>query len=140
MNRYQQALEAKKERELKQGGAAKYGPKMKQQSGPGQERNIWISLIYMLQKKNKLPLVAFTLSRKRCDDNASSLSSLDLTDSEEKHRIHAFFQKSISILKGSDKELPQVTRMRELLKRGIAVHHSGILPIIKEVGVESHLS
>jgi len=24
--------------------------------------------------------------------------------------------------------------MRDLLKRGIAVHHSGILPIIKEVG------
>ena len=24
--------------------------------------------------------------------------------------------------------------MKDLLKRGIAVHHSGILPIIKEVG------
>ena len=26
--------------------------------------------------------------------------------------------------------------MRELLKRGIAVHHSGILPIIKEVVID----
>jgi hypothetical protein len=27
--------------------------------------------------------------------------------------------------------------MRELLKRGLAVHHSGILPILKEVCVTS---
>ena len=27
----------------------------------------------------------------------------------------------------------QVTKMQDLLKRGIAVHHSGILPLIKEV-------
>ena len=64
----------------------------------------------MLQKKDKLPLVAFTLSRKRCDDNAYSLSSLDLIDAKDKHKIDAFFQKSISILKGTDRQLPQVTK------------------------------
>ena len=62
----------------------------------------------MLQKKDKLPLVAFTLSRARCDQNADCLTNLDLTDGDEKHKINSFFQKSISILKGSDKELPQV--------------------------------
>lgn len=36
-------------------------------------------------------------------------------------------------LRGSDKELPQILRMRELLSRGIAVHHGGLLPIIKEI-------
>lgn len=35
----------------------------------------------------------------------------------------------------SDKTLPQVLRIRELLKRGIAVHHGGLLPIIKEVSI-----
>ena len=62
----------------------------------------------MLQKKYKLPLVAFTFSRKRCDENAKSLTSLDLTDGQEKHKINSFFEKSISILKGTDKQLPQV--------------------------------
>ncbi len=62
----------------------------------------------MLQKKDKLPLIAFTLSRKRCDQYADMLISLDLTNGQEKHRIHRFFQKSVSILKGSDRELPQV--------------------------------
>ncbi len=28
---------------------------------------------------------------------------------------------------------PQILLMRDLLKRGIGVHHSGILPILKEI-------
>lgn len=129
---YKLAMESKKERQAKD-GSTKFGPKVKFQAGSKQDKNIWISLVYMLQKKDKLPLVAFTLSRKRCDDNAYSLSSLDLIDAKDKHKIDAFFQKSISILKGTDRQLPQVMWMRDLLKRGIAVHHSGILPIVKEV-------
>lgn len=62
----------------------------------------------MLEKKDKLPVVAFTLSRNRCNDNADSLSSLNLTTSTEKSEIHVFFKKSISLLKGSDQKLPQV--------------------------------
>lgn len=34
---------------------------------------------------------------------------------------------------GSDKKLPQIARMRDLLSRGIGVHHGGLLPIVKEV-------
>lgn len=32
---------------------------------------------------------------------------------------------------GTDKTLPQITRMRDLLSRGIGVHHGGLLPIVK---------
>jgi hypothetical protein len=35
---------------------------------------------------------------------------------------------------GTDKKLPQIGRMRDLLSRGIGVHHGGLLPIVKEVG------
>jgi antiviral helicase SKI2 len=41
---------------------------------------------------------------------------------------------------GSDKKLPQIGRMRDLLSRGIGVHHGGLLPIVKEVGEFSHIS
>jgi hypothetical protein len=34
---------------------------------------------------------------------------------------------------GNDKKLPQILRMRDILARGIAVHHGGLLPIVKEV-------
>uniref|UniRef100_A0A8R1I959 Helicase C-terminal domain-containing protein n=1 Tax=Caenorhabditis japonica TaxID=281687 RepID=A0A8R1I959_CAEJA len=58
---------------------------------------------------------------------------MDLTTELEKRHVQLFFSQCIQRLKGSDKELPQVLNMRELCLRGFAVHHSGILPILKEV-------
>lgn len=66
----------------------------------------------MLRKKKKLPVVAFTFSRKRVDDNADQLSNLDLTTSTEKSLIHVFIQKAIARLKGPDRQLPQVRFLR----------------------------
>eukprot|EP01018_Ginkgo_biloba_P007608 Gb_17042 [translate_table: standard] len=34
---------------------------------------------------------------------------------------------------GSDRQLPQVVRVQDLLRRGIGVHHAGLRPIVKEV-------
>lgn len=42
-------------------------------------------------------------------------------------------EKSIARLKPEDRVLPQIVRLRDLLGRGIAVHHGGLLPIVKEV-------
>ncbi|KAK6015001.1 hypothetical protein OSTOST_19583 [Ostertagia ostertagi] len=58
---------------------------------------------------------------------------MDLTTEVEKSHIQSFFAQCIGRLKGSDKKLPQVHLMKELCMRGFAVHHSGILPILKEV-------
>ncbi|XP_014780595.1 SKI2 subunit of superkiller complex protein [Octopus bimaculoides] len=98
-----------------------------------QEKNVWLSVIDMLKKKDKLPVVAFMFSRKRIDANAANLLSVDLTTSSEKSEIHVFYQKCVMRLKGSDRDLPQVKQMEELLKRGLGIHHSGVLPILKEV-------
>lgn len=35
--------------------------------------------------------------------------------------------------------MPQIARMRDLLSRGIGVHHGGLLPIVKEVSQVSSL-
>jgi len=80
-----------------------------------------------------LPVVVFTLSRRRCDMNAATLRNLDLTTAREKHQVHVFFQCNIKHLKGSDRELPQVLMMQELLEKGVGIHHSGILPILREI-------
>lgn len=34
---------------------------------------------------------------------------------------------------GEDKTLPQILHMRNLLSKGIGVHHGGLLPIVKEI-------
>ncbi|KTF81436.1 hypothetical protein cypCar_00030893, partial [Cyprinus carpio] len=98
-----------------------------------QDRAVWQTLLNYLSQRQQTPVVAFTFSRTRCDENARSLTSLDLTSSIEKSEIHSFLQKSLTRLRGGDRQLPQILSMRDLLKRGIGVHHSGILPILKEI-------
>ncbi|GMT22251.1 hypothetical protein PFISCL1PPCAC_13548, partial [Pristionchus fissidentatus] len=97
------------------------------------DKNIYVNLVDHLRTIDKLPMVCFVFSRKRCDENAQLLRSIDLTTSVEKSHVTSFFGQCIARLKGTDKELPQVLTMRELCLRGFAVHHSGILPILKEV-------
>lgn len=123
---------AKKAREKT--GKQQYGAKGKRDKvGVMQEKNIWLTLVDHLQRKDKLPVVAFTLSRNRCDRNASLLTSLDLTTTLEKSDIKHFIRKCTQRLKGTDQKLPQVVQLTELLQRGIGIHHSGVLPILKEV-------
>lgn len=98
-----------------------------------QEKTMWVALIDHLRRREELPVVAFTLSRNRCDNNAEELRSLDLTLPNEKPKIDGFIHRCVQQLQDADKNLPQVLRMKDLLRRGIGVHHSGILPILKEI-------
>ncbi|XP_030766444.1 helicase SKI2W isoform X2 [Sitophilus oryzae] len=98
-----------------------------------QEKTLWIALVDHLRKCDLLPVVAFIFSRQKCDTNAKILSSLDLTTEKEKHQIHVFFSKCIRSLNESDQKTPQIIKMRDILSRGIGIHHSGVLPIIKEI-------
>lgn len=97
------------------------------------EANLWLQLITKLSKKSLLPVVIFCFSKNRCDKSADNLTGTDLTSSSEKSEIRVFCDKAFSRLKGSDRNLPQVVRVQNLLRRGIGVHHAGLLPIVKEV-------
>jgi hypothetical protein len=87
----------------------------------------------MLQKRELLPTVAFVFSRKRCDDNINLISSMDLNTQTERSECHFFIQKSLMALSKEDRHIPQILHLSESLKRGIGVHHSGILPLMKEI-------
>ncbi len=60
------------------------------------------------------------------------MSNLDFSTAAEKSATHIILEKSLARLKPDDRTLPQIRRIRELLSRGIAVHHGGLLPIVKE--------
>ena len=107
---FNKAVLAKKERasNFKAGFGARGDNK-----GPGghqAERQIWQTVIELLEKREGLPAVAFTLSRKRCDSNAALLSKMNLTTETEKSHIHSFFSRVLSRLNKSDRELPQVSK------------------------------
>lgn len=98
-----------------------------------QDRNIWVHLVQHLRKENLLPACIFVFSKKRCEENADSLSNQDFCTATEKSAIHMTIERSIARLKPEDRVLPQIRRLREMLGRGIAVHHGGLLPIVKEI-------
>ncbi|KAJ4485612.1 antiviral helicase [Lentinula aciculospora] len=100
----------------------------------GIDKNLYVHLLTLLKKKSLLPVVIFTFSKKRCEENASTLTNQDLCTSVEKSEVHVAIEKAFSRLKGNfDRKLPQLARMRDLLSRGIGVHHGGLLPIVKEL-------
>lgn len=100
---------------------------------PKHEIQIWLSLINVLRRNDELPIIAFSLSRAKCDRYVKSLESCVLTTGEESGSIRTFFNKCLCRLKPEDRVIPQVLMLQDSLARGIGVHHSGILPILKEV-------
>ena len=105
---------------------------------PQTERNIYLNLIRHLEERDELPVICFTLSRNRCDSNLENLMAINkdtfqLTTKAEEARIHRFVFHHLRKLKPCDQKLPQIMKTVEMLKRGLGVHHSGILPILKEI-------
>jgi ATP-dependent RNA helicase DOB1 len=47
--------------------------------------------------------------------------------------VGQIFGNAINSLSEDDRKLPQIEHILPLLKRGIGIHHSGLLPILKEV-------
>ncbi|KAI9802911.1 MAG: hypothetical protein M1825_002142 [Sarcosagium campestre] len=115
------------------GGTVSFGGRGGMRNSAAQDRNIWVHLVQHLRKQELLPACIFVFSKRRCEENADSLSNLDYCTASEKSAVHMIIEKSIARLKAEDRTLPQIRRMRELLGRGIAVHHGGLLPIVKEL-------
>ncbi|GBG28926.1 ATP-dependent RNA helicase DOB1 [Hondaea fermentalgiana] len=100
---------------------------------PSTDRQNWLYLVKDLEEKELLPVVVFAFSKRMCDERAANMQSLNLTTAAERGRIHVVFRQALARLQGSDRELPQVLRVKDLVTRGIGVHHGGLLPILKEV-------
>ncbi|KAM0828724.1 hypothetical protein ACQ4PT_067356 [Festuca glaucescens] len=90
-------------------------------------------IVKMIMERKFQPVIIFSFSRRECEHHAMSMSKLDFNTEEEKDNIEQVFRSAILCLSEEDRGLPAIELMLPLLKRGIAVHHSGLLPIIKEL-------
>jgi ATP-dependent RNA helicase DOB1 len=89
-------------------------------------------IITLIHENNLSPAIVFSFSKKDCETNAMSLAKLDLTSDEEKELIEKIYTSAISTLSEEDQLLPQIQLMLPLLKKGVGIHHGGLLPIVKE--------
>lgn len=90
-------------------------------------------VVRMILSKNLYPVIVFSFSKRECESNAMQMSKLDFNSPEEKQLTKAVFSNAIESLSVEDRTLPQIESIIPLLERGIGIHHSGLLPILKEV-------
>ncbi|KAK3017880.1 hypothetical protein RJ639_004684 [Escallonia herrerae] len=90
-------------------------------------------IVKMIMERKFQPVIIFSFSRRECEQHAMSMSKLDFNTQEEKDVVEQVFRNAILCLNEEDRNLPAIELMLPLLQRGIAVHHSGLLPIIKEL-------
>ncbi|XAR63771.1 RNA helicase [Bertholletia excelsa] len=90
-------------------------------------------IVKMVMERKFQPVIIFSFSRRECEQHAMSMVKLDFNTEEEKDAVEQVFKNAILCLNEEDRNLPAIELMLPLLQRGIAVHHSGLLPIIKEL-------
>ena len=90
-------------------------------------------IVSMIMDRNFDPVIVFSFSKLECESLADQISSLDFNSGEEKKLVDAIYASAIEVLSEPDRNLPEVTNIINRLRRGIGVHHSGMLPILKEL-------
>lgn len=84
-----------------------------------------------LATQQLLPALAFLFSRKDCELYAKMIES-DLLDSSDSCLAERIFDFHLRNHKENLETIPQYHALRRLIIKGIAFHHSGLLPVLKE--------
>jgi ATP-dependent RNA helicase DOB1 len=100
--------------------------------GGNKEQTDIYKIVKMIMLKNYNPVIVFSFSKRECENYAISMSQLAFNDESEKAMVSKVFNSAIEMLSEEDRSLPQIQHILPLLRRGIGVHHSGLLPILKE--------
>ena len=96
------------------------------------DKSNWVSLVNYLDRYVMTPTVVFSFSKKKCEEIARMLQSVDLNTAKERSAAQGFTLQAVSRLSQNDAKLPQVQMICDMVQRGIGVHHGGLLPILKE--------
>jgi superfamily II RNA helicase len=88
--------------------------------------------VYYLQSHNLVPALFFIFSRKECEKLANCIQR-SLVTSEESAEIAKIFDFELRHYKKIYDKSPQYHEILRLAKKGITYHHSGLIPILKEV-------
>ena len=88
-------------------------------------------LLRQIQSAGHLPCLYFTFSRKRVEELAWEFSAFGLASAELKQQLLARYDQLCQRYEISHER--SAASMRELVAQGVAYHHAGLLPTLKEV-------
>ena len=89
-------------------------------------------LIGRLDEQKLLPALFFVFSRKDCERFAANCEHT-LLDSSDAASVRHILDFHLHRYGDTLQRMPQYHTLRALLERGIAFHHSGLLPVLKEI-------
>lgn len=95
---------------------------------PHPEPEPWQVLKY-LEEHELTPAIYFLFSRRACEEAAESCAALDVVKGG--YELVREARARLAELPPEDRSLRQVALLLRLLPRGVAVHHAGLLPVIK---------
>lgn len=85
-----------------------------------------------LSEQGLMPCLFFVFSRKGCE-NLAHLVQGSLIDPSDSAAIKHIWDHHLHKYKDILEHLPQAHQLKDLVMRGIAFHHSGLLPILREM-------
>lgn len=89
-------------------------------------------IIRLIMQNGSAPVIVFSFSKKECEAYAAKMTEVDFNSDEEKKLVEEVFTNAMNVLADEDKKLPHVVNALPMLKRGIGIHHGGLLPVLKE--------
>ncbi len=89
------------------------------------------ALVRTLHERQQLPCIFFTFGRRRAEDLAWESSRYDLLEPHERSALWALFQELCARYGLTHDRSTEA--LGHLIQRGIAFHHAGMLPTVKEV-------
>lgn len=92
-----------------------------------------IKIINMIMQRDYQPVIIFSFGKSLCETYAMQIKQFDFNNEEEKRLVKTVFDNAIDVLDVEDRQLPQIKFLYPYLLRGIAFHHSGLLPLLKEI-------
>ncbi|XP_030761641.1 exosome RNA helicase MTR4 [Sitophilus oryzae] len=121
---------------LQNGGDAAKGDQKGRKGGyagkPDPTTTDIFKVVKMIMERNFAPVIVFSFSKKDCETYATMMTKLDFNTAAEKQLVDEVFNNAMDVLSEDDRHLPQVENILPLLRRGIGIHHGGLLPILKE--------
>jgi ATP-dependent RNA helicase DOB1 len=135
-NEAMSAIESKKGSDpadwsAKRNGTGKNKKTNKGGNAPDEKSDI-AKVIRMIMKKSFQPVIVFNFAKRECEQMALATSSMKFNAEDEEAMVDSVFNNALTQLSDEDKNLPQISNILPLLRKGIGVHHSGLLPILKE--------
>ena len=89
-------------------------------------------MIQFLSDNSLLQTIFFSFSKRNCEIYASYVEH-SLITSEEAHLINKLFMKYMNKYDDEYSKISQYNTLKQYIMKGIAYHHAGLLPIMKEV-------